>query len=108
MIEYYPASLKRYTATRPRVFLIDFESAVEFPEDCPPENRRASQHFFPDFGRPLAPELAQNQENGASYDPFPLDIWQLGRRLVDYQVNPNYIPFCTAADNSVDSCRRDR
>ncbi|KIY53229.1 hypothetical protein FISHEDRAFT_33558, partial [Fistulina hepatica ATCC 64428] len=74
------------TVVRPRVYLIDFETSVCFSDDTPVSERRVSDHPMeargsdPEhYGRPPAPELKTRVER--LYDPFALDIWQLGREL---------------------------
>ena len=70
--------------TRPRVYLIDFETAVQFPEGCPLSERVSVG--LPVEGeqycRPLAPEFA----SGNAYNPFKLDVWQLGYSLSKFKV----------------------
>ncbi|KAF5316321.1 hypothetical protein D9619_006765 [Psilocybe cf. subviscida] len=82
LIEWIPSSLKKLSCTRPRVYLIDFESAVEFSEDTAPDTRLCNDLPFPDdmYNRPRAPELT---EVSLSYCPFRLDVWQLGHSLTD-------------------------
>ncbi|KAK7029803.1 kinase-like domain-containing protein [Favolaschia claudopus] len=82
LCEYLPCSLAERHAMPPRVFLIDFESAVDFPADSRPEDRLVDSHFFGDtFTRAKAPETLRK---GVPFDPFALDIWQLGYRLAMY------------------------
>lgn len=68
--------------SRPRVYLIDFEVAVDFPMESP-----ANEHVSigyplggsipkPEmYARPLAPEI----KSGKAYDPFKLDVGSWGR-----------------------------
>ena len=76
--------------TRPRVYLIDFEVAVQFPIDCP-ETERVS------IGLPLGGSFTMDPEqyarrhapecdSGISYSPFKLDVWQLGISFSDFKV----------------------
>ena len=75
--------------TRPRVYLIDFEVAIQFPADCP-DSERVSIGLplggsFPEpeyYARPHAPEFA----SGIAYNPFKLDVWQLGNSFSDFKV----------------------
>jgi hypothetical protein len=70
--------------TRPRVFIIDFEAAVDFPMDSKPTDRLVSGLPFPtkDYCRPIAPELHM----GLPYCPFKLDIWQFGMGFENLRV----------------------
>ncbi|KAH9474569.1 hypothetical protein JR316_0013031 [Psilocybe cubensis] len=80
MVEWMPESLtQRTTVARPRVYMIDFETAVEFPADSL-ESDRMCTSFHRDldqFGRYIAPELRTKEP----YCPFKLDMWQLGNDL---------------------------
>ncbi|KAH9478304.1 hypothetical protein JR316_0008757 [Psilocybe cubensis] len=80
MVEWMPESLsKRTTVARPRVYMIDFETAVDFPPDSL-EADRVCTTFHRDldqFGRYIAPELRTKEP----YCPFKLDMWQLGEDL---------------------------
>ena len=75
--------------TRPRVYLIDFEVAIQFPVECP-DSERVSMGLplggsFPEpeyYARPHAPEFA----SGIAYNPFKLDVWQLGNSFSDFKV----------------------
>ena len=59
---------------RPRVYPIDFETEVQFPEGCPSTERvSVGLPVAERYARPLAPELV----SGKPYCPFKLDIWQL-------------------------------
>uniref|UniRef100_A0A8H7XW54 Protein kinase domain-containing protein n=1 Tax=Psilocybe cubensis TaxID=181762 RepID=A0A8H7XW54_PSICU len=80
MVEWMPESLsKRTTVARPRVYMIDFETAVDFLPDSI-EADRVCTTFHRDldqFGRYIAPELRTKEP----YCPFKLDMWQLGEDL---------------------------
>ena len=92
MIQWVPESLSvNYNAptSRPRVYMIDFELAVRFPLNSPHEERtcvgRPSGGSLPGpSGRPMPPEVL----SGEPYDPFKLDVWQLGNSLSDFKVPP--------------------
>ena len=78
--------------TRPRVYLIDFEVAIQFPAECP-ESERVSMglplggSFRPErYARPHAPEFA----SGMTYSPFKLDVWQLGNSFSDFKVRQSF------------------
>ncbi len=79
----------RISPSRPRVYLIDFEVAIEFPAECPVEERLSVGYplggSFPElsmYGAPCAPEFA----SGKPYSPFKLDMWQLGTSLANFKV----------------------
>ncbi|KAG5719374.1 hypothetical protein E4T56_gene13533 [Termitomyces sp. T112] len=69
-VAHRPESLaaKKISISRPRVYLIDFEVAMQFSEDCPIEQRVCRQ---------CPPEV----KSGKPYDPFKLDVWQLASSL---------------------------
>ncbi len=85
-----PESLRNdYDApsSRPRVYMIDFELAIRFPMDSPQEERvcigRPSGGSLPGpSGRPMPPEVLSDKP----YDPFKLDVWQLGSSVSDFKV----------------------
>ncbi|KAH9480119.1 hypothetical protein JR316_0006716 [Psilocybe cubensis] len=80
MVEWVPESLaERTSVTRPRVYIIDLETAVEFPEHSKVSERLCSKFHrsLDDYGRYVAPELKTLQP----YCPFRLDMWQLGMNL---------------------------
>ena len=69
----------------PRVYLIDFETAVQFPEGCLSIERVSVGYPVTDtekYCRPCPPELGP----GKSYDPFKLDAWQLGNSFSGFKV----------------------
>ena len=85
VVQWHPESLRtmKVSISRPRVYLIDFETAVQFPEGCPLFERVSVG--FPvaeKYARPHAPELA----SGKAYCPFKLDVWQLGYSLLKFKV----------------------
>ncbi|KAK0445118.1 kinase-like domain-containing protein [Armillaria borealis] len=86
LLEWHPNTLdpdvKRRVFTRPRVYLIDFKTAVDFPENSTPEERVVTRYPFPldSYGRPVAPEFQVSD----TYDPFALDIWQFGSDLMRF------------------------
>jgi len=67
--------------TRPRVYLVDFETAVEFAPECTDQvcaGLPIGIGFAAEsYARRHAPEFA----SGGPYNPFKLDIWQLGTSL---------------------------
>jgi serine/threonine protein kinase len=77
VIQWHPESLRtmKVSICHPRVYLIDFETAVQFPAECPLSERVSVGHPFGEkYSRPHAPEFA----SGNPYNPFKLDVWQLG------------------------------
>jgi serine/threonine protein kinase len=87
VVQWHPESLRtmKVPISRPRVYLIDFETAVQFPAECP-ISERVSVGFpvAEQYSRPpsLAPELA----SGTAYSPFKLDVWQLGYSFLKFKV----------------------
>ncbi|KAK0438329.1 uncharacterized protein EV420DRAFT_1651474 [Desarmillaria tabescens] len=87
LLEWHPNTLdpgmKRRGFTRPRVYIIDFETAVDFLEDSTPEERVVTEYPFPleSYGRPVPPEFHVSN----TYDPFTLDIWQFGSDLTRFR-----------------------
>jgi hypothetical protein len=80
--------------TRPRVYLIDFEVAIQFPEECPKTERVSmglplgGSFTEPEhYSRRRAPEFA----SGTAYSPFKLDVWQLGISFSDFKVKHSSI-----------------
>ena len=84
--------------TRPRVYLIDFEVAIQFPAECP--DSECVSMGLPlggsfDFAHPEkyarrhAPEFA----SGMAYSPFKLDVWQLGISFSDFKVRHSFHIF---------------
>jgi len=68
---------------RPRVYMIDFETAIEFAPDTLPENKLCNElpalaHLYV---RKRPDELTHNP---LLYCPFRLDIWQFGYDLVNH------------------------
>ncbi|PPQ80003.1 LOW QUALITY PROTEIN: hypothetical protein CVT25_001409, partial [Psilocybe cyanescens] len=74
MVEWMPESLiERSFGVRPRVYIIDFETAVEFPTDSTDRKCSDPPVILSEYGRPVAPELS----SGLPYCPFRLDMWQI-------------------------------
>ena len=77
--------------SRPRVYLIDFETAVYFSPHTPEWQRicvgrpiDGSLRAGPKgYGRPIPPEVAVEEP----YDPYKLDVWQLGASFSDFHVS---------------------
>ena len=84
-MQWHPESLRtmKVSISRPRVYLIDFETAVQFPAGCPSIERVSVGYPVAEkYARPHAPEFA----SGKAYCPFKLDVWQLGRSFSDFKV----------------------
>jgi len=70
--------------SHPRVYFIDFEVAIEFAPECPLDEQVctglpiATGFAAESYAHRHVPELA----SGRPYNPFKLDIWQLGTNLV--------------------------
>jgi hypothetical protein len=83
LVQWHPESYLAGTvsATKPRVYLIDFEVAVQFPAECPSPERLCtgvpcggSMMDPKEYRRPRIPEMLSD----IPYDPFKLDVWQIG------------------------------
>ncbi|KAF5316324.1 hypothetical protein D9619_006766 [Psilocybe cf. subviscida] len=83
LVEWIPESLVHPVATRPRVYLIDFETAVQFEDDVTPEAMVLDSNNLPfpeeTYKREPAPELYLEDD----YCPFKLDVWQFGHGLIE-------------------------
>ena len=84
----------RVPVTRPRVHLIDFEVAVSFESDCPASERMCTGYPIggsfsrPEmYSRPKIPEM----ESGAPWDPFKLDVMQLGLSIQDFKASRSLV-----------------
>ena len=85
VIQWHPESLRtmNVSISRLRVYLIDFETAVQFPAGCSSITRVSVGYpVAENYARPCAPELC----SGEAYCPFKLDIWQLGSSFSDFKV----------------------
>ena len=91
VIQWHPESLRtmKICFTRPRVYLIDFEVAIQFPAEGPETERVAiglplgGSFTEPEhYARPQAPEFT----TGIAYSPFKLDVWQLSISFSDFKV----------------------
>ncbi|TFY71731.1 hypothetical protein EVG20_g1271 [Dentipellis fragilis] len=83
LVEWQPESLRTMTVpmTRPRVYINDFETAIMFEPDTDPSECTCTGCPMgnPDtYTRPVIPEILKEEP----YDPFKLDVWQLGVSLV--------------------------
>ncbi|TFY59007.1 hypothetical protein EVG20_g7948 [Dentipellis fragilis] len=86
LVQWHPESLRtmEVSVSKPRVFLIDFEVATSFEADCPKNERLctgcpmgSSLIQSETYARPRIPEMNSNEP----YDPFKLDVWQLGTAI---------------------------
>ena len=90
-MQFYPESLLTgvVPVSRPRVYLIDFESAIEFPIDYPPPERVCVGlpciNSLSDVDKYTAPRIPE-MDTGEPYNPFKLDVWQLATSLLDFDV----------------------
>ena len=84
LVQWHPESLLAGTvsASKPRVYIIDFELAVQFPAECPSGERLCtgvpcggSMTDPTAYCRPRIPEMLAED---IPYDPFKLDVWQIG------------------------------
>ncbi|RDB23619.1 Calcium-dependent protein kinase 4 [Hypsizygus marmoreus] len=84
LVQWQPESLitQTHPVCRPRVYLIDFEVAVEFSAQQPMPDRLVTGYplggSFTDlaeYSRPCPPEMKTLKP----YSPFKLDVWQLGQ-----------------------------
>jgi len=79
----------KISPSRPRVYLVDFEVAKEFPPEYPADDcvlngypLGGSFTCLEMYSRPHAPEFT----SGKPYSPFKLDVWQLGTSLSEFKV----------------------
>ena len=90
-------SHKRDISISPQSLLIDFEVAVEFASECPSDEQLCTGlpigtgFAAESYARRHAPEFA----SGRPYNPFKLDIWQLGTSLVS-RFKASGISFCSS------------
>ena len=90
-MQFYPESLltRIVPIARPRVYLIDFETAIEFPADCPSSKRLCVGipciNSISDADKYMPPRIPE-MDTGEPYDPFKLDVWQLATSLLDFDV----------------------
>ena len=96
---------------RPRVWLIDFETAIEFADTCPPEDRVS-------MGPPIGGSISEPDEykracppevlTGKPYDPFKLDVWQFGNSIQTYKVSLSSISLFRVRFDHIASDRNSR
>jgi len=85
LLQLHPQLLLSRGSARPRVYIIDFETAIDFDAHEGLENCLAIGFPFPNeiYERPLAPEL----DGDEPYCPFMLDIWQFAQGLEHFRVS---------------------
>ncbi|KAI0374615.1 hypothetical protein BV20DRAFT_1048669 [Pilatotrama ljubarskyi] len=91
LIQWHPESLKaeHIPRSRPRVFLTDFEVAVQFSGETPTEECVLAGYpmggSYPSdikkYARAVPPEVT----SGEPYNAFMLDVWQFGKSLEDFK-----------------------
>jgi len=85
------------SSTRPRVYLTDFEVAVEFPLECPLSEQVCTGLTIngsvpvEKYCRHHAPEFVSHKP----YNPFKLDVWQVGVSfsLAQFKVRDSFRAF---------------
>ncbi|KAF4617421.1 hypothetical protein D9613_006198 [Agrocybe pediades] len=86
LVQWQPESLltNKISPSRPRVYLTDFETAIQFPRhykksECLVTGLPLAGSIMNEakYARPRAPECM----SGSPYSPFKLDVWQLGISL---------------------------
>lgn len=81
LVDWQPESLlsMEVAISKPRVYIIDFEFAIEFSPNCPVEDRVCTGYplarWYPqeEYLRPYPDELDEDKP----WCPFKLDLWQL-------------------------------
>ncbi|PPR02960.1 hypothetical protein CVT24_012153 [Panaeolus cyanescens] len=83
VIHWHPESLVKRAVGRPRVWIIDFEDAVMFPEGTKVEDMKVAKFPRPldQCGRPQPPEVYKPEP----YCPFKLDVWQFSNTLRSFE-----------------------
>ncbi|TRM63884.1 hypothetical protein BD626DRAFT_568499 [Schizophyllum amplum] len=111
LMQWHPESLLTgsVAVSRPRVYLIDFEVAVEFSGDSVPSERVCigppcigSLSDPTRYSAPCIPEMC----TGEPYDPFKLDVWQLGTSLLDFDSTLPPVQAVLQAMASLDPAER--
>ncbi|KAG7089887.1 hypothetical protein E1B28_011521 [Marasmius oreades] len=82
LVQWRPQSIRaqQIPCSRPRVYLIDFETAICFPEDSVNEDCTCIGHPFGNIDNYARPTIRAVGE-GKPYNPFILDVWQLSYHL---------------------------
>ncbi|KAF4617190.1 hypothetical protein D9613_006219 [Agrocybe pediades] len=113
VVQWHPESLlqKKGSVSRPRVYIIDFEAAIQFPaeyceEQCVTTGLPVVGSYGDpaDYARPYPPECT----TGGPYNAFKLDIWQLGSSLEDFKPNISSIDAVLESMTESDSAARPR
>ncbi|KAI0757680.1 kinase-like domain-containing protein [Daedaleopsis nitida] len=109
LIQWHPESLLALppiAVERPRVYLHDFETAVQFPEGTSLEEQvlvgTPLAEMWVKYARPSPPEVL----SGGPYDPYRVDVWQLGSSLSDMKTTISEIDEVLAAMVESDASKR--
>lgn len=93
LVQWHPETMRARTfpVSRPRVYLNDFETAVQFSldiaaEDCVCVGIPVGPSLSDRYCRPVPPEV----QTGKPYDPFKLDVWQFSTSFADFKVRASY------------------
>ncbi|CDO70001.1 hypothetical protein BN946_scf184354.g3 [Trametes cinnabarina] len=91
LVQYHPESLitMGVPLTRPRVYLNDFEYAIDFVDPAATTDLGPAEGYL----RQLAPEVYL----GKQYDPFKADVWQFGYSF------SNFVSTIPAIDEILDN-----
>ncbi|KAL1671088.1 hypothetical protein EV122DRAFT_295634 [Schizophyllum commune] len=87
VMEWYSESLLTgaVPVCRPRVYIIDFEMAIQYAPECPASERTCVGPPCPsDAATNYAAQRAPEVDGDQAYSPFKLDIWQLGASFQDF------------------------
>ncbi|KAJ6611684.1 hypothetical protein B0H10DRAFT_349223 [Mycena sp. CBHHK59/15] len=108
VVQWHPESCRSMTipVSRPRVYLIDFEVAVQYPSDRP-----ATSIGYPVGGSFLQPEMYSRDrppelESDRPYCPYKLDVWQLGHSFSNFKTTIDSIDTILLALTEPDAERR--
>ncbi|KAF9047864.1 hypothetical protein BJ165DRAFT_1610537 [Panaeolus papilionaceus] len=79
LVQWQPESMIKRATARPRVWIIDFEDSVMFPEDIDQADMKVEKfpQVLEDCTHPLTPEVFKPDP----YCPFKLDVWQFAQEL---------------------------
>ena len=105
-MQWQPESLLvgRNSVSRPRVYLIDFETAVKFSGDIPPPDRLCvglpQGGGIASHSRYIAPQIPE-MATGEPYDPFKLDVWQLASCFKSFDVRLMHVRIASSDDHTL-------
>lgn len=100
LLDWMPESLREghVPVCHPRVYLIDFELAISFPQGHPPDQCVTkgtpigdieSSRVKPQYNRLLPDSLAQ----GSTFNAYQLDVWQLSRAFSPLKAGIPSVPI---------------